>query len=213
MGTVASKIIDLAFEAISSFLHHKRHKALLKAVKEINKRKDMEHYRVSHLEDTMIMYGKYNSDTFMNLIDMVHKMHNITTWKERLFVGKMNDWLRQELTCFNNGYSYSRSTLLFLTTIKEKYVRMYERFIVELKSYSKAIKILSIGYLPISLIPPSKLETILQQVKIALAKNNKCYDLVLNRLYLCYDMKLAMFGIDNEKSLMIQFPIFVEPYT
>ena len=37
---------------------------------------------------------------------------------------------------------------------------MYERFVVELKSYSKAIRILSKGYLPISLIPISKLEAI-----------------------------------------------------
>ena len=86
MGTVASKIIGLAFEGISSFLHHKRHKALHKAVKEVN----MEHNRVYHLEDTMIMYSKYNSDTLMNLIDTVLRMHNIITWKERLFVGKMN---------------------------------------------------------------------------------------------------------------------------
>ena len=155
LGTVASKIIGLAFEGISSFLHHKRRKALHKAVKD-------------------------NSDTLMSLINTVHRMHNITTWKERLFVGKMNYWLKQELTHFSNEYSYSISTLLFLTTIKEKYVRMYERFIVELKSCSKAIRILSKGYLPISLIPPSKLETILQQVMVAFAKRNKNYDLVLN---------------------------------
>ena len=110
-------------------------------------------------------------------------MHNMTSLKEKLFVGKMNDWLKQELTCFTNEHSYSISTLLFLTTIKEKCVRMYERFIVELRSYSKGIQILSKGHLPISLIPPSKLETILKQVKAALAKNNKNYDLVLNRLY------------------------------
>ena len=202
MGSVAYKIIGLAFEGISSFLHHKRQKALHKAVREINKRKDMEHNRVYHLEDSMIMYGKYNSDTLLSLINMVHRMHNITTWKERLFVGKMNEWLKQELTHFSNEYSCLISTLLFLTTIKEKYVRIYERFIVELKSYSKAIRILSKDYLPISLIPPSKLETILQQVKLALAKRNKIYDLVLNRLYLYYDMKLVTFGIDDEKNLI-----------
>ena len=85
---------------------------------------------------------------------------------------------------------------------------MYERFINEVKSYSKVIRILSKAYLPISLIPPS----ILQQVKTALAKTNKNYDLVLNRLYLYYDMKLVMFGIDNDKNLIIQFPVLVEPY-
>ena len=33
LGTVASKIVGLAFKGISSFLHHKRHKALNKAIK------------------------------------------------------------------------------------------------------------------------------------------------------------------------------------
>ena len=213
LGTVALKIVGLAFEGISSFQYHKRHKALNKAIRQINERQNIEHNRIYHMEDTMIMYGKYNSDTLTNLINMVHRMHNLTSLKEKLFVGKMNEWLKQELTCFNNEHSYSINTLLFLRTMKEKYVRMYERFIAELKSYSKATCILSKGYLPISLMPPSKLETILQQVKTALAKNNKNYDLVLKRLYLYYDMKLVTFGIDNEKNLIIQFPVFVEPYT
>ena len=37
--------------------------------------------------------------------------------------------------------------------------------------------------------------------------------LVLNRLYLYYNMKLVTFGIDYQKNLIIQFPIFVQPYT
>ena len=90
---------------------------------------------------------------------------------------------------------------------------MYEKFIAELKSYSKDIRILSKGYLPISLITPSKLEAILEEVKISIAKTNKDYELVLNRSYLYYDMKLVMFGIDNQKNFIIQFPVFVQPYT
>ena len=150
LGTIASKIIGLAFEGISSFLHHKRHKALNKAIKQINERQNIEHNRIYHLEDTMIMYSKYNSDTLTNLIDMVHRMYNLTSLKERLFVGRVNEWLKQQLTRYNDEHSYSVTTLFFLRTINEKYVRMYERFINELKSYSKAIHILSKGYLPIS---------------------------------------------------------------
>ena len=213
LGMVASKIVGLVSEGISSFLHRKRHQALNKAIKQTNERQNSEHSKIYHLEDTMIMYGKYNSYTLTNLINTVHRMHNLTSLKEKLFVGKMNEWLKQELTPFNNEHSYSINTLLFLRTIKEKYVRMYERFINELKSYSKAICILSKGYLPISLKPQSKLETILQQVKTALAKSNKNYNLVLNRLYLYYDIKLVTFGIDNDRNLIIQFPVFVEPYT
>ena len=92
LGTVASKIIGLAFEGISSFLHHKRHKALNKAIKQINERQNIEHNRIYHLEDTMIKYSQYNSDTLTNLIDMVHRMHNLTPLKERLFVGRVNEW-------------------------------------------------------------------------------------------------------------------------
>ena len=74
MGTVATIVIGLAFEGISSFLHHKRHKALQKAINILNSRTNIDYNRVYHLEDTMIMYGKYNSDTLMALIDMVHQM-------------------------------------------------------------------------------------------------------------------------------------------
>ena len=48
---------------------------------------------------------------------------------------------------------------------------------------------------------------------MALTKTNKDYDLVINRLYLYYDMKLVTFGIDNQKNLIIQFLVFVQPYT
>ena len=90
---------------------------------------------------------------------------------------------------------------------------MYERFIEELKLYSKAIRVLSKGYLPISLLPPSKLEKILNEVRIAIVKSNKYYDLVLTRLYLYCDVKLVTFGIDNQRKLIVQFPVFVQPYT
>ena len=90
---------------------------------------------------------------------------------------------------------------------------MYDRFIEEFKLYSTAIRVLSKGYLPISLLPPSKLEKILNEVRIAIAKSNKDYDLVLTILYLYYDMKLVTFGIDNQRNLIVQFPIFVQPYT
>ena len=140
------------------------------------------------------------------------EMHNLTTWKEKIFVGKMHKWLKDQLINSNNEYSYAIDPMLFLT-IKEKYVRMYERFIVELKSYSKAIRILSKGYLPISQMPPSKLEVILEQVRLVLAKTNKDYDLVLTRLYVYYDIKLVTFGIDNQRNLIIQCSVFIQPYT
>ena len=42
LGSVASKVIGLAYEGISSFLHHKRHKAIHKAVAVKNKRSNVQ---------------------------------------------------------------------------------------------------------------------------------------------------------------------------
>ena len=207
LGTIASKVIGLVFGGISSFLHHKRYKALQKAVNVINSKSEIDHNRVHHLEDTMIMYGKYSSDTLMELVKTVHQMQKVTTWREKIFVSKMNEWLKHKLADIHNEFDYSIDTVLFLTTVKEKYVRTYEKFINELRPYSRAIIILSEGYLPITLLTLSKLEAILQQVQLAIAKTNQDYELVLNRLYLYYDMKLVMFGIDYQMNLIIQFPI------
>ena len=155
LGGIASSVIDLAYEVISSFLHDKRHKALHKAVNVMEKKTDLQHNKIHHLEDTMIMYGVYSSDTLTELIDTVHKMQNTTTWKERTFAGKFKQMC--QLYMNEEGmHHFAINSVLFLTTVREKYVKMYTRFIEELKTYSKAIQILSKGYLLIYLLLLSK---------------------------------------------------------
>ena len=183
-----------------------------KAVAVMNKKNNIQCNRIHHLDDAMIMYGVYNSDTLTDLIDTVHRMQNFTTWNVKTFAGKLHDWM--EIYSQDEGVcNYAINSVLFLTTVREKYVKMYERFIKELKLYSIAIRVLSKGYLPISLLPSSKLKKILKEVRVAIAKSNKDYDLVLTRLYLYYDMKLVTFGIDTQRNLIVQFCVFVQPYT
>ena len=69
------------------------------------------------------------------------------------------------------------------------------------------------GYLTIALVTPSKLREILNEVKTAIQKTNPDYDLVIDRLHLYYDMQLVTFGIDKDKNLIIQFPVFIQPHT
>ena len=84
--------IGLVYGGISSFLHYKRQKALHKAVQAMENKVDLQCNRVSHLKDSMVMYGIYNSDTLETLIDTVHRLHNQTTWYGKLFAGKIDDW-------------------------------------------------------------------------------------------------------------------------
>ena len=132
---------------------------------------DIQHNKIFHLEDSMVMYGIYNSDTLEVLIDTVHRLQNQSTWNDRLFAGQIKDWYHLYLSVKGVNH-YAINSLLFLTTAREKYVKMYERFINQLREYSQAIRILSKGYLLISLLPPSKLNTILEKVKEALQINN-----------------------------------------
>ena len=93
-----------------------RDKALHKAVAVRNKKSDIQCNRIHHLEDTMIMYGVYNSGTLTDLIDTVHRMQNFTTWNEKTFTGKLYDWM--EIYSQDEGVcNYAINSVLFLTMV------------------------------------------------------------------------------------------------
>ena len=160
----------------------------------------------------MIMYGIYNVGTLEKLIQMVHKMNTKSVWFERLYAGHVNKWFEMYSSSQGANY-YAIHSLLYLRTIQEQYIKMYKRFVNQLKEYSQVINILSKGYLPISLLPPSKLVKIIHEIKQVLSKTNKNYRLVIKGMYKYYDMKLVTFGIDQNGNLITHFPVFVQPYT
>ena len=84
--------------------------------------------------------------------------------------------------------------------MREKYVRMYKKFISQLQMYANVIRVLLKGYLPISLLSPMKLQEILDEVKKAIHISNPDYDVVINRLHLYYDMKLVSFGMMKKET-------------
>ena len=98
--------------------------------------------------------------------------------------------------------------MLYLRTVTDKYVLLYKEFITQLHIYAAGIRILAKGYLPLSLITPLKITEIVIEVRITVWKTNPDINLVIKRLHLYYDMKLITFGIDNDKNLIVQFPVF-----
>ena len=89
--SLVTGFIRLAYEGISSYLHTKRQKALQKAFMAMENQINLEQNKIFHLENSMVMHGIYNSDTLKKLTKIVHKMHNATTWNEKLFVGILNN--------------------------------------------------------------------------------------------------------------------------
>ena len=76
--------IGLAYKGICSYLHNKRHKALKKAFMDMENQINLQRNKMFHLEDLMVMYSIYNSDTLEKLIDTLHKVHNKTIWNKNL---------------------------------------------------------------------------------------------------------------------------------
>ena len=83
---------------------------------------------------------------------------------------------------------YAFNSLLFLRIVQDKYISLYKELITQLKSYVSAIRILAKGYLPSTLITPSKMQGILNEVTESLQQTNPDYALVLDQLHLYYDM-------------------------
>ena len=115
----------------------------------------------------MVMYGVYNVEALEKLINTIHQMHNTTTLNERLFTGELSTAFTWYVN--KNGVNhYAINLLLYLRTLREKYVKNYEEFIMQLRMYAKAIRILAKSYLPISLTSPTKLQEILNAVQKAI---------------------------------------------
>ena len=169
--TLVSSSIGLAYEGISSFLHNKRHKALYKAVKAMNSKTTIQHNKVMHLENSMVMWGHvYNAETLEHLINTVHHIHNIISSNEKMFAGQDGSLTLQSLYANVKGIQhYSITSLLYLRTVKDKYVLLYKELITQLQIYT-AIRILAKGYLPIPLITPLKLKEILNEARITVQK-------------------------------------------
>ena len=124
-GTIISGFIGLAFEGISSFLHHKRHKALHKAVKAMSISMDVQRNKLMHLENTLVMYRIYNAETLGKLVKAVQVMHSRQSLIEGLFSGQ-SVAAYEAYSQMHGAYGiqhYAINSMLYLHTIKDKYIK------------------------------------------------------------------------------------------
>ena len=169
----------------------------------MNNQADIQCNKLINLDNTMLIYGIYNAETLEKLINTVQEIHNVTSSHEKLFAGEHNPTIFRLLYLDALGIQqYAFNSLLFLWVVQDKYISLYKELITQLRSYVSAIRVLMKGYLPTTLITPSKLQEILAEVKKSLQHTNLDYALVLERLHLYYDMQLVTFGIDRDMNLV-----------
>ena len=124
---IISGFTGLTFEGISSFLHHKRHTALHKTVNAMPITMDMQGNKLMHLKNTLVMYRIYNTETLENLVKTVHTLHSRQTLYESLFAGKTlaayKSYSQMHGSCGIKHYAVN--SMLYLRTIKDKYIDIY----------------------------------------------------------------------------------------
>ena len=141
-------------------------------------------------------------------------IYKTTSSHEKLFAGQQSSLTCRSLYANSLGlHHYSMNSLLYLRTVQYKYIAPYRELNTQLCIYTSTIRIIPKGYQLISLATPSKLREILNEFKTAIWKTNPDYDLVLDGLHMYYSIQLITFGINKDKNLTMQFPVFIQPYT
>ena len=78
----------------------------------------IQHKKLMHLEDSMLMYGIYNAEILEKLINTVHNIHNTTSSHERLPAGQQGSLTLRSLYANSLGlHHYSINSLLYLRTV------------------------------------------------------------------------------------------------
>ena len=108
---------------------------------------------------------------------------------------------------------YNYKLNLYVYSVLERQIRLYEWLLLSLKDLLNAIGILSTGHLPPFLFPLTVLENITNNALAMVMKTHPNFILAIKHLTENYDMKLATVGVDPDGNMIVAFPVFVQDHT
>ena len=164
------------------------------------------------LKKDFLLYGEYEVNSTENIMNMFHNIDKRTSTLEYWIEGGSTQMAQAYWKQATGPTMYSHQLQLYLNSLEEKYIRLYEALVTELRLLLRSISILSKGHLPPQLFPPSTLKEISEMAIQMIGKENPDYVLALPHLTDYYDIKLVTFALDEEDRLVICFPIFVKDY-
>ena len=104
---------------------------MCKAVSAMSNKTDIQRNKLMHLENTLVMYGVYNAEMLERLIKTVHTLHSKQTMYESLNAGRMSAAYEyySQIHDEQGIQHYAINSMLYLRTIKDKYIEIYNEFI------------------------------------------------------------------------------------
>ena len=208
-------LATIAIESIGAFLQKKHNKALEKGLKAIKSDQDLAWNSIKQLEDDFLLYGKYNLDSLEKIIHTVNHLGDRVHQMESLLVGKDHSVATQQFLHSNylGRLLFAHKLNIYLTSVQETQLRLYDELERVLREFLSAVEILSRGYLPASLFPPSTLCRITSNALQMVQKKNPDYVLTIKHVTEYYDMKMVTFGVNDGEELLEAFPVFVQDHT
>ena len=206
------KLATLAIEELGAYLQRKRNRALKVALQELDQKVGMSLNEMHQLEREFLLYGEYNVNSTMSIIKLLDSLDNRTSNLERILEMKIRQWTDRFYDFSSGPAMYSHMFQLYIDNLREKFIRLYEALETELNLLLRSIAILSKGYLPPQLFPPTTLVKISQKAIAMIKTQNPDYVLALPHITDYYDMRLVTFGLDDQGKLVICFPIFIKEY-
>ena len=208
-------LTTIAVESPNSFLQRKRNKAMASGMMATRQDQSLAGNSLKQLENDFLLYGKYNVAQLKDIVSRVDGLQNRTMQLERLLTGQDMFTLQMAhmLPNVSGRMTFIHKMNLYVQSVLERQIRLYEWLLRYLKDLLNDIGILSTGHLPPFLFPPPILENITTNALVMVKKSHPNFVLAIKHLTEYYDMKLATFGVDTDGNMIVAFPVFVQDHT
>ena len=134
---IVGKLATIAVEALGSHLQKKRRRAMAKALERLE------------IDHDFLMFGDYDIQTTDGMIKLLGNLNNRTQYLEKIITGKDPATARNFLKNNLRGTEiFSHQVQMYMQAMRERYLRVPENLISELRLLLRSIAILSRGYLP-----------------------------------------------------------------
>ena len=211
---IVGKLATIAIEALGSHLQKKRRRAMAKALERLESKQFLNKNQLYKLDHDFLMFGDYDIQTTDGMIKLLGNLNNRTQYLENIITGKDPTTARNFLKNHLRGTEiFSHQVQMYMQAMRERYLRVPENLISELRLLLRSIAILSRGYLPPQLFSPTDIVRISQAALSMIKNKHPDYVLAIPQASSYYDMRLVTFGIDENDRLVVCFPIFVKDFS
>ena len=211
---IVGKLATITIEVLGSHLQRKRRRALAKALEKMQSNQFLTKNQLFKIKQDFLMFGDYEVQTTDGMIKLLRNLNNRTVNLEAMLTGKDSRLASLYLNLNLRGTQvYAHQVNMYVHAMKERYLRVPENLINELRLLLRSIAILSKGYLPPQLFSPTDIVRISQAALNMVKQGHPDYVLAIPQASSYYDMRLVTFGIDEDDRLVVCFPIFVKDFS